>query len=72
MVTHYEDDHSWAFLDGQPHDTSEGLIVAMSTVVEGHPDLNEIAHLPAGWTAIRTAEGQPWTRQKDTWAPEDA
>ncbi|MDP1736869.1 MAG: hypothetical protein Q8L23_05455 [Caulobacter sp.] len=72
VVTHYEDDHSWCFLDGQAHDLSEGLVVAMSTVIEAHPDLDDIAHLPAGWTATRAAADQPWTKQQDFWEPGDA
>ena len=72
VVTHYKDDHSWAFLDGQVFDQSEALLVAMSTVIEVHPCLHEIAHLAAGWTATRAAPDEPWTKQQDTWVPEEA
>jgi diadenosine tetraphosphate (Ap4A) HIT family hydrolase len=70
VVTHYEDDHSWAFLDGQSFDPSQAMVVAMSTVLELHPDLTDIASLPPGWTANRTAAGQPWSMQRDFWAPD--
>ena len=72
VVTHYEDDHSWAFLDGKAFDPSKAMLVAMSEVLEVHPGLDEIADLPPGWTATRVAADQPWTRQQDIWAPEDA
>ena len=71
VVTHYEDDHSWAFLDGQVSDLGEALVVAMSTVLDRHPGLEEIAGLPPGWTAIRAAADQPWTRQRDAWTPDE-
>jgi hypothetical protein len=65
VVAHYEDDHSWAFLDGGPFDPADALVVAMSEVVERHPELVEIAELPAGWSASRSAVGQPWETRKD-------
>ncbi|MEO8375239.1 MAG: hypothetical protein ABI471_08435 [Sphingomonas bacterium] len=80
VVTHYEDDHSWAFMgihghswafmDGEPFESATALVVAMSEVVDRHPDLDEIAELPPGWSASRTAVGQPWSKQKDDWVPE--
>jgi hypothetical protein len=65
VVTHYDDDHSWAFLDGEPFDPAEALVVAMSTVLNVHPELVEIADLPPGWTASRAADGRPWLREQD-------
>lgn len=67
VVTHYEDDHSWGFLDGSSNDGETALVVAMSEVVDRHPDLAEIAPLPPGWSATRTAAGEPWLRQQDDW-----
>jgi hypothetical protein len=66
-VTHYEDDHSWAFLDGQPVDMSEALLVAMSEVVSRHPDVDEIADLPPGWSASRVAIGDAWLKTQNDW-----
>ena len=65
VVVHYEDDHSWAFLDGKPFDPAGALVVAMSEVVKQHPELNEIASLPPGWSAHRTAVGTSWNRELD-------
>jgi hypothetical protein len=65
VVAHYEDDHSWAFMDGGPFDPADALVVAMSEVVGRHPELVEIAELPVGWSASRSAVGQSWKTQKD-------
>ena len=70
VVTHYEDDHSWAFMDGEPFEGATALVVAMSEVVDRHPDLDEIAGLPPGWSATRAAVGQPWSKHKDDWGSE--
>jgi len=64
IVTHYEDDHSWAFLDGQTVDLTKAVVVAMSAILDTHPSLLEIADLPPGWIAMRTAAGEPWVRQR--------
>ena len=65
VATHYEDDHSWAFMDGAPADMSAALVVAMSSVIIRHRDLDEIAELPPGWSATRVAVGQPWSKKQD-------
>lgn len=65
VVTHYADDHSWAFFDGAPVDMAAAQVVAMSTVIQRHPGLDEIADLPPGWSATRSAIGAPWLREQD-------
>lgn len=65
VVTHYDDDHSWAFLDGQTYDPGSALVVAMKTILDRHPDLTEIADLPPGWSATRPTVDQIWTRVMD-------
>jgi hypothetical protein len=65
VVTHYDDDDSWAFLDGTDLDERDAMVVAMKSVVNVHPDLAEIADLPPGWSARRAGAGQPWVRRKD-------
>jgi hypothetical protein len=62
VVTHYEDDHSWAFLDGTPFDPKQTFVVAMSEVLNVHPELVALADLPTGWTASRESNDQPWLR----------
>lgn len=39
VATHYEDDDSWAFVDGAPTNTATALVVAMSEVIEYIPTL---------------------------------
>ena len=70
VAIHYEDDHSWGFLDGQPVDMAAALVVAMSSVVDRYPDLNEIAHLPPSWEATRVAVGKPWSKRQSDWVTE--
>ena len=69
IATHYEDDHSWSFTDGEPTEAVQALVVAMSEIVDRHPDLDEIAELPPGWSATRKAVGEPWAKRKDDWGP---
>lgn len=65
VVTHYLDDHSWAFLDGQIWDPSEALLVSMKSIIDLHPHLAELADLPPGWTATRSDATSPWVRSAD-------
>ncbi len=70
-VTHYEDDHSWAFVCGTTEDMKDVLTVLMEHVVNDDPTLAEIADLEPGWTAYRDAVGAPWERQKDSAEDDD-
>jgi len=63
VATHYEHDDSWGFLDGEPVEMAEAMVVAMSEVIDRHPELDEVADLPPGWTATRDAVGERWLRQ---------
>lgn len=65
LVTHYLDDHSWAFLDGQIWEPSEALLVTMKSVIDAHPYLDELADLPPGWSATRQDAASPWVRGVD-------
>jgi hypothetical protein len=66
IVTHYDDDHSWGFVDGRAFNPEKALLVAMSEVLELHPELMEVADLPPGWTASRSSIGAAWERQMDS------
>lgn len=68
VVTHYEDDHSWSFMDGSPTNTAAALVVAMSEVVERHPELQDLAFLPPGWSAMRVSTNGPWITRQDDWS----
>lgn len=60
VVTHYDDDHSWAFLDGSAVNEADARVVSMRTVLQQHPELEAIAHLPPGLTATRSNVGDAW------------
>ncbi|WP_139163817.1 hypothetical protein [Desulfoluna spongiiphila] len=64
-VTHYSDDHSWAFLCGTTDNTDDGRIVGMGTALQIDPSLRDIADLPVGWCALRKSVDSPWQRAKD-------
>ena len=65
LVTHYDDDNAWAFLDGEPIDPEDALTALMEELLTLHPDLAAIADLPPGWTAYREDALSPWERVKD-------
>ena len=64
-VTHYEDDHSWAFTCGTTNDEGDALVVLMKNVVDLDPTLEEIADLEPGWSAYREKVGAPWVREQN-------
>ena len=63
LVAHDAEDGSWQFLYGGAMSVSDALLVCISTVFRHDPTIAEVADLPLGWQATRTAVGQPWTRQ---------
>lgn len=63
-VTHYEADHSWAFVCGTTDAEIDGRVVGMGEVLERDPTLREIAELPPGWTAWRDQVGGRWQRAR--------
>jgi hypothetical protein len=64
-VTHYDDDHSWAFVCGTTNDVKDGRVIGMGCAVELDPTLRTIADLPPGWNAWRESVGAAWHREKD-------
>jgi hypothetical protein len=64
-VTHYSDDHSWAFVCGTPLSVEDGRVIAMKSALRLDPTLRTIADLPPGWTAWRENVGAPWKREED-------
>lgn len=63
-VTHYSDDHSWAFVCGTTNATEDGRVIAMHEVISLDPTLRTIADLPPGWTAWRDRIGSMWNRAR--------
>jgi len=64
-VVHFEDDHSWAFSGARGNGAAQGMVVAMSEVLELHPELNCLADLAPGWSATRPANGEAWQQQQE-------
>lgn len=65
-VTHYSDDHDWAFVCGTTDAWDEdGRVIAMATALKLDPTLRSIADLPPGWSAWREHLGAPWNRYEN-------
>ena len=62
VVVHYDDDDSWAFLCGTTNDDADGRVIGMGNALRIDPSLREIADLPPGWKAWRSAVGGAWQR----------
>ena len=65
LVTHYKEDHSWAFLCGTTSQSEDLMLVSMEQAVNLDATLFEIADLAPGWTAYRDSVDGEWTRVKD-------
>ena len=65
IVVHFEDDHSWAFVCGSTNETSDGRVIGMGTAMSIDPSIAEVAHIPPGYRAHRTAPDQPWEVRQD-------
>ncbi len=65
-VVHDGDDGAWQFLDGTtPNSSAYAMVVSLGEALEHDPSLCELADLPLGWRATRTAPGEPWKRARD-------
>ena len=62
LVSHDEEDGCWQFLTGGAFDTANGMLVSLKSIVAQDSSLLELADLPLGWEASRTARDQPWVR----------
>lgn len=63
MVSHDADDGGWQFMCGTTNDPADGRIVHLEEIVAMDPSVTEVADLPLGWVAFRTAAGGNWTRE---------
>ena len=61
-VTHDEDDGAWQFHTGGPDTKADAMMVGLGNITSIDPSLFELADLPPGWEAWRTAVGEPWHR----------
>lgn len=65
QVTHYEDDHSWAFLCGTTEETDDYRLVHMEEALKMDESLRSIADLPPGWSARRESKDSPWQKEPE-------
>jgi hypothetical protein len=63
LVSHDADDGMWQFLTGGPVEMADAMIVCLSNVYRRDPSIGELADLPMGWQAWRSAAGEPWQRR---------
>jgi hypothetical protein len=61
-VVHYLDDEDWAFTCGTTNDTADLRVIAMEEALALDATLAQIADLPPGWGAFRSASGGKWER----------
>jgi hypothetical protein len=66
LVTHYSDDHSWAFVCGTTNETDDGRVISMRQVLRLDATLRDVADLPPGWSASRARVGGDWHRTRDS------
>jgi hypothetical protein len=59
----------WQFLDATTQEPEGPTVLCLGCVFERDPTLAQIADLPIGWSAWRTAVGAAWSREQN---PESA
>lgn len=62
LVSRDADDGMWQFLTGDPVEMADAMIVSLREVYRIDSSIGELADLPLGWTAERSAPGQSWQR----------
>ncbi len=65
LVSHYSDDHSWAFLTGEAFSMDDAQLIALQEIVNLDPTVMSIADLEPGWSAERSTVGGEWRRYED-------
>lgn len=63
-VTHDQEDGSWQFLDGNPLDIRNAVVVSFSSIYTLDASIGELANLPLGWYAWRASTNSDWIRGK--------
>lgn len=57
-------DGDWQFLCGGNHRNSKPVLVCLGCAVERKQAPLEMADLPRGWAADRSAVGEPWVKEQ--------
>jgi hypothetical protein len=58
----HDHDGDWQFLDATTDEPGECVLLCLGCVYERDSTLSEIADLPRGWGAFRSAVGATWER----------
>ena len=61
-VAHDADDGMWQFLDGTTVSEENASVVSLEEITRIDPTVMELADLPLGWYAYRSAPSDPWRR----------
>lgn len=64
LVTHDAEDGAWQFLCGDANEAADGRVVGLGSIVKLDASVAEIAELPLGWRAWRSAPEEPWRKAK--------
>jgi hypothetical protein len=62
FVTHDADDVGWQFLCGTTDDPADAWVVGLGRMYRLDATVGELADLPEGWRASRSAAALPWQR----------
>jgi hypothetical protein len=63
-VAHDDDDGTWHFNDGAEPDEDDAMVVTLQDIFDLDPSIAELANLPEGWAAERSARGKAWKRHE--------
>jgi len=63
VVSHDAEDGAWQFLCGTTNDPKDGVTVSLASMLERHPELEELSDLARGWIAWRETEKSTWVRE---------
>lgn len=58
----HDPDDQWQFLCGSQVTREDGRVACLACVVSREPALAQLADIPSGWLATRSAPDQPWAR----------
>jgi hypothetical protein len=70
-VTHDADDGAWQFLDGSSVSEENASVVCLETITRIDSSVVELADLPLGWYAYRSAPNQEWQRTMSKSIPDN-
>lgn len=62
IEVHHDFDGDWQFLCGTTVQPEDGRVACLACIVANEPAVSQLADLPTGWYAWRSAPTQPWTR----------